>query len=182
MCATRISASSHGSGMPAVARVALVAASGALTGWRAVALGAIRRFAQAVALVPRDQPIDHRVEIPGLDKLGQLVVLEVDPVVGDPSLRIVIGPDFFAAVARAHRRTTHFGQGLLLLRHLAVEQTGHQHFFRLGLVLQLRALILAGDYDRRTAVLERVGEAHRRVRGIDALPAVTAGTVDIDLD
>src|SRR5438309_11653581 len=105
MCATRISASSHGSGMPAVARVALVVASCALTRLPSVALGAIRRFAQAVALVPRDQPIDDRVEIPRLDKLRQLVVLEVDPVVGDPSLRIVVGPHFFAAVARAYGLT-----------------------------------------------------------------------------
>src|SRR5438477_12320319 len=95
-CATRISASSHGSGMPAVARVALVAASCALTRLRSVALGAIRRFAQAVALVPRDQPIDHRVEIPRLDVLGQLVVIEVDTVVCDDFLRLVLDLDFLA--------------------------------------------------------------------------------------
>src|SRR5207244_13622490 len=110
MCATRISASSHGSGMPAVARVALVAASSVLTRLRSVARGAIRRFAQPVALVPRDQPIDHRVEIPRLDELGQLVVLEVDSMAGAPSLGIVIGPDFFAPVAAAHGLTTTVGQ------------------------------------------------------------------------
>src|SRR2546430_14199045 len=131
MCATRISASSHGSGMPAVARVALVAASCALTRLRSVALGAIRRFAQAVALVPRDQPIDHRVEIPRLDELGQLVVLEVDPAGGDLSLRLVIGMNFIAAVALAHCRTTIFGPCLLLLRHLAVAHSGHPLLFRL---------------------------------------------------
>src|SRR5437763_14822841 len=121
--------------MPAFRNVARVVASWTLTVSLSGAGAIWRRFAQAVALVPRDQPIDHRVEIPRLDELGQLVVLEVDPVVGDPSLRIVIGPDFFAPVARAHSRTTNFGQGLLLLCQLAAGRAGHQHFFSFGLLL-----------------------------------------------
>src|SRR2546430_6194055 len=168
--------------MPAFRNVVRVVASWTLAVSRSGAGAIWRRFAQTVALVPGDEAVDHRIEVAGFHELWQLVVLEVDPVVGDPSLRIVIGTNFFAAVARAHGRTTNFGQGLLLLCHLAVEQAGHQHLFRFGLVLQLRALILAGDHDRRTAVLRGVGEAHRRVRGIDALPAVSAGTVDIDLE
>src|SRR2546423_896632 len=149
--ATRISASSQGSGIPAVARVARVFASCALTRPASVARGAIGRLAQAVGLVPGDQAIEHRVEIARLDELGQLVVLEIDPVVGDAALRIVIGADFLASVAGADGGTTNLGQGLLLLRHLAVEEPGHQHFFRLRLVLELRALVLAGDDDRRAA-------------------------------
>src|SRR5438876_7040290 len=168
--------------MPAVARVARVAASWTLTLARSAAGAIWPGLAQAVRLVPGDQAVDHRIQVAGFHELWELVVLEIDPVVGDARLRIVIGTNFFAAVARAHGRTTTFGQGLLLLRHLAVEQAGHQHLFRFRLVLQLRALILAGDHDRRTAVLGRVGEAHRRVCGIDALPAVSAGTVDVDLE
>src|SRR5436305_2653048 len=167
--------------MPAFRSVARVVASWNLTvPWSAA--GAIRRLAQPVALIPGDEAVDHRIEGAGFHELWELVVLEVDPVIGDARLRIVIGTNFFAAVARAYGRTTNFGQGLLLLRHLAVEQAGHQDLFRLGLVLELRALILAGHHDRRTAVLGRVREAHRRVRCIDALPAVSAGTVDIDLE
>src|SRR6202011_3758026 len=59
---------------------------------------------------------------------------------------------------------------------------GHQHLFRLRLVLELRSLVLARDNDRRTAVFGRVGEADRRVRGVDALPTVPAGAVDVDLE
>src|SRR5207253_2529247 len=168
--------------MPAFRSVARVVASWTLTVSRSGAGAIWRRFAQAVALVPGDEAVDHRIKVAGFHELWELVVLEIDPVVGDARLRIVIGTNFFAAVARAHGRTTNLGQGLLLLRHLAVEQAGHQHLFRLGLVLELRALILAGDHDRRTAVLRRVREAHCRVRRIDALPAVSAGTIDIDLE
>src|SRR5437868_9670575 len=168
--------------MPAFRSVARVVASWTLTVSRSGAGAIWRRFAQAVALVPGDEAVDHRIKVAGFHELWELVVLEIDPVVGDARLRIVIGTNFFAAVARAHGRTTNLGQGLLLLRHLAVEQAGHQHLFRLGLVLELRALILAGDHDRRTAVLRRVSEAHCRVRRIDALPAVSAGTIDIDLE
>src|SRR6202165_3669441 len=107
-CATRISASSQGYGIPAVARVARAVASCALTRPASVPGGAIRRLAQAVALVPGDQAIDHRVEIALLDELGELVILEVDPVVGDPSFRIVIGTNHFAAVAGSHSRATNF--------------------------------------------------------------------------
>src|SRR5207237_10031825 len=54
--------------------------------------------------------------------------------------------------------------------------------FCLRLVLELRAFVLAGDNNRRTAVVGRVGEADRRVRRVDALPAMSAGAVDIDLE
>src|SRR6266550_8801542 len=107
--------------MPALASVARAAASCALTRLRSGASAIGRGFAETVPLVPGDQAIDHRVKIAGFDELGQLVVLEVDPVIGDPAFRIVVGANFFTAVAGAHRRTTNFGQGLLLLRHLAVE-------------------------------------------------------------
>src|SRR5207248_10119537 len=93
--------------MPPVARVARVVASCALTRLPSVALGAIRRFAQAVALVPRDQPIDHRVEIPRLDELGQLEFLEAVPWAGDRSFGMVIGPHFFPpSPGPTVRRTT----------------------------------------------------------------------------
>src|ERR1700694_493835 len=102
--------------MPAVSRVARAFASCALTRMPSVARGAIRRGAQPVPAVPGEQAIDHRVEVAGLDELGQLVVLEVDPVVGDASFRIVIGADFFAAVAGADGGATNLGKCLLLLR------------------------------------------------------------------
>src|SRR5207247_10344790 len=156
--------------MPAFRRVARVVASWTLTVSRSGAGAIGAGVAQAVRLVPGDQAVDHRIQVAGFHELWELVVLEIDPVVGDARLRIVIGTNFFAAVARAHGRTTNFGQGLLLLRHLAVEQAGPQHLFRLGLVLELRALILPGDHDRRTAVLRRVRETHRPPPRIAALP------------
>src|SRR5436309_3663657 len=119
--------------MPALARVARVVASWTLTLARSAAGAIWPGRAQPVRLVPGDQAVDHRIQVAGFDELRELVVLEVDPVVGDARLRIVIGTNFFAAVARAYGRTTNFGQGLLLLRHLAVEQAGHQDLFRLGL-------------------------------------------------
>src|SRR5436305_1130663 len=142
--------------MPAFRSVARVVASWNLTvPWSAA--GAIRRLAQPVALIPGDEAVDHGIEVAGFHELWELVVLEIDTVVSDARLRIVIGTNFFAAVARAHGRTTNLGQGLLLLRHLAAEQAGHHPLFRLRLVRDPRALSLPRDHDRRTAVPRRGG-------------------------
>src|SRR5207244_12292427 len=130
--------------MPAVARVARVFASCALTRLRSGAGAIRRRLAQTIGLVPGDQPVDHRVEIAGLDELGQLVVLEIDPVVGDPSLWIVVYSDLLTSVTGADRRAPHLSERRVLLCHLAVEAAGHEHLFSLRLVLELLALVLAG--------------------------------------
>src|SRR5881396_1580297 len=106
--------------MPAFASAARVLASWTLALTRSAAGTIRRRLAQTVALVPCDQAVDHWIEVAGFHELGQLVILEVDAVVGDPRFRIVIGAHLFAPVAGADRRAPHLGQRRVLLRHLAV--------------------------------------------------------------
>src|SRR5690606_20043757 len=74
-------------------------------------IGQLRR------LILGDQRIDDFIEpVPG-DDLGQLVEGQVDPVVGHPSLREIIGADTFRAIAGPHLALAAFGplRGRLLL-------------------------------------------------------------------
>ena len=102
--------------------------------------------------------------------------LEVDPVVGDPVLREVVGPDPLGAIdgadlAGAVRRGV--GLGLFLGQDL---QSRREDLHGAGLVLQLRAFVLAGDDDPGG----QVGDAHSRVGGVHALAALAGGPVDVD--
>src|SRR6202020_2209799 len=55
-------------------------------------------------------------------------------------------------------------------------QLGPQDLHRLGLVLVLAALVLAGDHDAG----RQVGQAHRGVRLVDVLPPGTRGPISVD--
>ena len=77
---------------------------------------ALSKRRELLGLVFAEQRVDHAVEI-SLEDLGQTIQREVDTVIRDPPLRVVVGADAFAAVARAHQR---FAQpGLLGVRGLA---------------------------------------------------------------
>ncbi len=67
--------------------------------------------------------------------------------------------------------------GLLLLA-LELEELGLEDAHRGGLVLELRALVLAGDDHAG----RQVRQAHGRVGGVDALAAGPGGAVDVDAD
>ncbi len=81
----------------------------------------------------------------------QVVDGQADPVVGDPVLREVVGPDLVRAVARPDHRPPgrRVGRALLLL--LEVVQPRAQHGHRLGLVLVLALLVLDLDDEARSA-------------------------------
>src|SRR5207248_9924982 len=100
--------------MPAFASAARVPASWSLTLSRSAAGAIRRRLAQTVALVPGDETVDDRVEVAGFHELGELVVLEVDPVVGASRSRIVVGADLLASVSGANGRGTCQAQVSLL--------------------------------------------------------------------
>ncbi len=80
-------------------------------------------------------------------KIGRLKVREVDPVVGHPRLRVVIGADFLRALARANLRAPRRFPLLARLFLLHLVQTRPQNAHRPQAVLELRALILAGYHD-----------------------------------
>src|SRR5690606_5917908 len=88
----------------------------------------------------------------------------------------VVGPDLFAALARADL-------GAALLRALRVdalllevEQARAQDGQRLGLVLELRLLVLTLHDEAR----RQMRDAHGRVRRVDALAARPARAHDVD--
>src|SRR2546422_6883904 len=139
--------------MPAFASAARVVASWTLALARSAAGTIRRRLAQSVALIPRDEAVDDRIEVAGFHELRELVVLEVDPVVRDPRFGIVIGADLLASVAGADRRAACLGQGGLLLGQLPIQDAGQQDLHRLGPVLELRALVLRGRDDRLATIL-----------------------------
>ena len=96
-------------------------------------------------------------------------------MVGDARLREIVGADLGAAVAGRDLRAALGAElGLLLLALLVVEPRA-QHLQRLRPVLDLRALVLACDDQPG----RKVRDSHRRVGGVDALPAGAAGAVDV---
>src|SRR5690606_22016504 len=90
------------------------------------------------SLVLGDQRRNDLVEPRPCQDLVQAVKGQVDPVVGDPTLREIIGSDALRPVARSDHRLARAGTraGEPLPLHLV--EAGAQHLERLGLVLVLR--------------------------------------------
>src|SRR5712664_360040 len=105
-----------------------------------------------------------------------LVEGETDAVVGDPSLRKIIGADALGTVARADQGFARRGFLLLLLASLLVLDARREHRERLFLVLVLRARVLALHHDSGG----KMRDSHRRVGLVDVLAAGARGAVGID--
>src|SRR5262249_55988016 len=101
-----------------------------------------------------------------------------DAVIGDPVLREVVGPDLFGAVARADLRLAAGGFARDLALALGLEDARAQDLHRLRAILDLRALVLAGDDHAG----RQVRDAHGRVGGVDVLAARAARAVGVDLE
>src|ERR1019366_1139919 len=130
-----------------------------------------------LALVMGDQGIENGVHF-ALHHEIELMQRQADAVIAHAILREVVGADFLAAVAGAHHALALRAQGRLLLFEFQLVQTGTQHAFGLSAILDLRFLVLAGNHQARG----QVGDAYRRIRGVDALPAGAGGTEGIDAD
>src|SRR4051812_17341749 len=122
-----------------------------------------------------DGRLQHGTE-GAVEHLVEVVGLVAGAVVGDPVLGVVVGPDPLGAVDRAHLAATgvaRLGVGGLLG---GLQEARAQDAERLLLVLQLALLVLAADDDAG----RQVGDAHRRVGGVDALPAGAGAAEDVD--
>src|SRR5215218_9476794 len=128
--------------------------------------------------VPGGQLVDDPVQAAALQHPGQVAHGQADAVVGDPVLGEVVGPDALGAVQRADLRAPLGGQLGLLLGDGPVQQPGPQHPHGLLAVLDLGLLVLHGHDDARG----QVGDAHRRVGGVDRLATGAGGAVDVDLE
>src|SRR6266699_2696063 len=172
-CAAISSASARGDSTPASAsRVTATAISviSKLIGWPSSPGGG-----ELVRPVGLDQRADDRVQVP-VEHLVQVVGLEADPVVGDPVLRVVVGPDPLRPV---HGRDLAAALGRRLRVGLLLgggQQPGAQDAQRRLLVLQLALLVLAGHHD----AARQVGDPDRGVGRVHALAAGTGRAEDID--
>ena len=134
------------------------------------ASSARRRSSAASASVELvEVALEHRVEAVH----GQL-----DPVVGDPALREVVGADLLGALAAADLRPARRRQLLVAAAPLELEQSRTQDAQRLLLVLELRLLVLHRDDEAG----RQVRDPHGGVGRVDALAAGAGRAVDVDLE
>ena len=111
---------------------------------------------QAVSFVAGGELVDELVDAAVHDG-GQVVDREPDAVVGDAVLGIVVGADLFRALARAYLGAAVcrlLGAAFFLLQ---LVQAGAQDAQGTQFVLQLRALILAGDDHAGRLVIQAHG-------------------------
>ena len=104
----------------------------------------IRHVPSGIVVTCQSERSGELVEIAVQDRVD-LVERQVDPVVGDPSLRKVVGADSLAA--------------------LLVEEPRGEHRHRLGAIAVLRAIVLALHDDP----CRKVRDAHRGVGLVDVL-------------
>src|SRR5438445_7008812 len=105
-----------------------------------------------------------------------LVKGETDAVVGDPSLRKIVGADAFGTVARADQGFARRGFLRLLFAPLFVLDARREHRERLFLVLVLRARVLAFHDDAG----RKMRDAHGGVGLVDVLAAGARSAVSVD--
>src|SRR5215204_573836 len=180
---SRTSADATGSGTPACSSLAaaLRAASRALASPApariVLARGSCRFCGELVRPLFGSESLGELFEVAaegGFEVVGG----DADAVVGDASLREVVCADLRRAVAGTDLR---LAEGAFLLgpfAHLTFQEPGLEDPRGLLLILELALLVLAGhDQARRL-----VRDPDRRVGGVHALAAGTAGTVHVDLE
>src|SRR5690242_8674595 len=151
-------------------------ASGAVArSWVSRAIVGSADARQPVRLVGHVERVDQLVEV-ALQDPRQVVDRQPDPVVGDPVLRVVVGPDLLGPISAADHRLPRRAVGLPLLRQLQVVEPRPQHAQRLGLVLVLALLVLDLDDEARGDV----GDPYRRVGRVHGLAARARRSFDLD--
>src|SRR5580698_2930904 len=136
--------------------------------------GSSPRMSQPLGAEPADLGVDEVVDLAVHHRRG-IPGLEAGPHVLDVLVRVqnVVADLGAPAPSVVPAQLGHFG---LLLRALALEQLGLQHGHRAGAVLDLAALVLAGDHDPG----RQVRDPDRRVGGVDPLAAGAAGPEHVD--
>src|SRR5882757_1050669 len=132
---------------------------------------------EQLGLVLRGQGASQLVQIAVQDLLD-LVQGQVDPVVGDPALREVVGADASRAIAASDQRASLTGLLLLLISELSVLDPRCQHFHGPFAILVLRTVVLAFHHDPG----RQVRDAYGRLGLVHVLTTRPRGSKHVDPD
>ena len=102
-------------------------------------------ISQILSLIADDQLFDEIIQVPIQDAF-QFVKGHIKPVVGDPGLRKIIGPDLLASLPCPHLQFPVLGDLFILLMLGFIQQPGTEYFQGFVLVTMLGFFVLAG-YD-----------------------------------
>src|SRR5260221_7115257 len=172
--AIRTSASSRDDSIPTAARLCTAISISARAAEMSDSLGTGLCAERLLAIV-RCQRVDHRIDR-AVEKIVELMNRHVDAMVGHARLRKIVGADALRAVARPDHRFARLRDFRLLLRLRLLQQPRPQDLQRLRLVLVLRFFV-ALNYHHPAG---NVSDSHRRVSGVDALPARSRRAHHID--
>src|ERR1039457_689663 len=111
---------------------------------------------QAAGLVLVRQRLDEHIEV-AVEHTLELMQRQVDAMIGHARLRKVVGANLLAAVATPNHRAAGRLELRVALRLREIVKARAQHAHRLGTILDLRLLVLAGDHEPG----REVRDAHR---------------------
>lgn len=111
-------------------------------------------FFERRGLIVQDEPVDDVVQLPVKDG-AQVVKAFAEPVIGDPGLRKIVGPDLLAPLPGPDLRTAVPGDPRLLFVAGDLHEAGAENSERLLFVPVLRLFVLAGDHHPRGAYESR---------------------------
>src|SRR5438552_1839694 len=172
-CSTINLESSAGSATPAAASRPLAACSSGPS--KAGSTSAIdAHVGEQLRLMIGDERVDHLVEFAHHHSL-ELIKGEVDAVIGDPSLREIVGADAFRPVARADLRFSRLRPLFIRAATLQVVKPGPEYLHGARPVLVLR-LFRLHHHDAGG----QMGDSHRRIGGVDVLAAGTGSAHCVD--
>src|SRR5215831_2899544 len=98
-------------------------------------------------------------------------------MVSEAALGEIVGPNTLATIATANLGAALLGELGLTLAFEEVHKSRAQHFESFRTVFVLRLLVLTSDDNAQPfAIFRLIGDTHRRIRGIDTLPAWARGT------
>src|SRR5579864_4065505 len=121
---------------------------------------------ELLSLIEVGQRFDQRFEF-AIHDLIELMQGQPDAMIGDAILRKIVGSDLLASIAAAHHAAPFRPDFVLLLLELHVIESRAQLTQGLGIILDLRFFVLAGDHQARWQVCE----ANSGVGRVDALAA-----------
>src|SRR5260370_29672365 len=130
---------------------------------------------QSRRFVVRRECIHERSEF-AMHHFGELVYGQTDAVITDAVLRIIVRPNFLGAVTSFDLSPALGSDSGLLLLHFHFIETSTKNTHGLGAILDLRFFVLLRDDE----AAGKMGDAHRRVGGVDGLSALPGRAERVD--